>query len=209
MHDSTFYTNEHYPRAIADNHWYRRLLIRPRLQAICRAARIKPGMRVLEVGCDRGIMLRMLEQTGAQVYGVDVNADAVRLAQHPRISHASAESIPFPNGMFHVCMASHVIEHLESPRAFLIESARLLSRKGKIVLIYPWEPIRGITTVPDIIVSGRFPTLALMRRIHRHAFSPARLRALVRGIALRHVESRMFLGLPHLAPQYLTVFQKT
>ncbi|MGH7469563.1 MAG: class I SAM-dependent methyltransferase [Longimicrobiales bacterium] len=209
MNDSAFYSNAHYPRALDGHHWYRHLLIRPRFRAIRRMAAIEPGMRVLEVGCDRGILVRMLERTGALVYGVDVNEDAVRAAQHPRISLASGESVPFPDQMFQLCVSCHVIEHVESPRDFLLESARLLAPGGKVVLIYPWEVIRGMTTVPDIIFSGRVPTLSLMRRIHRHAFTPATLRRLIRGMPLRHVHSRMFLGLPHLAPQLVTAFQKT
>jgi SAM-dependent methyltransferase len=208
MHDAAFYTNAHYPRALASHRWYRRLIIRPRFQAIMRAANIQPGAKILEVGCDGCILLRMLENTGAHVYGMDVNVDAMRFAQHPCISQATAESIPFGCATFQYCVASHVIEHLESPLDFLRESARVLDSKGRLLLVYPREMIQGSTTIPDIIFSGRLPSLALMRRIHRHRFTPARLQTLARGLPLRHLQSTMFLGLPHLALQYLTVFQK-
>jgi SAM-dependent methyltransferase len=208
LHDTLFYTNEHYPRSLASHRWYRRLIIRPRYQAIRRAVVIQAGSRILEVGCDGCILLRMLEQTGAQVYGMDVNVDAMRQARHSRISKATAEAMPFANATFHFCVASHVIEHLESPRDFLCEAARVLEARGKVLLVYPREMIQGSTTIPDIIFSGRIPTLALMRRIHRHRFTPARLQDLAHGLPLRHVHSSMFLGLPHLALQYLTVFQK-
>jgi ubiquinone/menaquinone biosynthesis C-methylase UbiE len=209
MDDSAFYTNAHYPRSVDGHHWYRHLLIRRRFQAISRVVPINSGMRILEVGCDRGILLRMLEATGATVYGVDVNADAVRLAQHPRIRQANAQAIPFPDRMFQLCVASHVIEHLESPLDFLCESTRLLASGGKIALVYPWEAFRGMTTMPDIVFSGRLPSLGLMRRIHRHLFTPARLRSLTHGLPFRHRHSTMFLGFPHLTPQYLTVFERT
>jgi SAM-dependent methyltransferase len=150
----------------------------------------------------------MLEGAGATAYGIDVNVDALRQSRHQRITQACAHALPFPSGSFDVCVASHVIEHLESPNCFLHEAARVLRRGGKLILLYPWEIVRGMTIVPDIVMSGRFPSLSLMRRIHRHRVSPTRLCGFAEGTGMRHEHSRAFLGLPNFAVQYLTVLGK-
>jgi ubiquinone/menaquinone biosynthesis C-methylase UbiE len=165
-------------------------------------------MKILDVGCGEGTMVRLLEESGSVVYGIDINADAVRTARHPRIAQASAVELPFADGSFDLCVGSHVIEHLESPRDFLSELARVVTSNGRVVLIYPWEPIQGITIVPDVLFSGKWPRRALLHRIHRHRVNPVRLSRFTKGTGLRHEQSRMFLGLPHLSFQYLTVLAK-
>ncbi|MEX2281257.1 MAG: class I SAM-dependent methyltransferase [Gemmatimonadota bacterium] len=208
MNDQVFYTNAHYPRLARARGWYRHLLTKPRFQAIRRTGCVHSDLRVLEVGCDNGTLLRMLENTGAFGYGIDLNGDALRLTEHPRVTRGRADALPFSDNAFDLCVASHVIEHLESPRRFLHESSRVLSKRGKLILIYPWELVRGITTIPDIVLSGQVPSLALMRRIHRHCITPARLRHFAHKTGLRHERSTVFLGLPNLAVQILTVLAK-
>ena len=208
MEDQDFYSDDHYPRAGRRTHWYRHLLTRPRFRQIRKAARVRPRMRILDVGCGEGTLVRLLESDGPLVYGVDINADAVRTAHHPRITQASAVELPFADASFDLCVGSHVIEHMEFPKEFLSELARVVRRNGRIVLIYPWEPIQGMTIVPDVLFSGRWPRRSLLQRIHRHRVNPARLRKFTRGTGLRHEHSRVFLGLPHLSFQYLSVLAK-
>ena len=208
MEEQDFYTDDNYPRAGRRTHWYRHLLTRPRFRQIRKAAPVRPRMKILDVGCGEGTLVRLLESEGPVGYGVDINADAVRTAQHPRVAQASAVELPFADGSFDLCVGSHVIEHMEFPRDFLSELARVVKRSGRIVLIYPWEPIQGMTIVPDVLFSGQWPRRSLLHRIHRQKVNPKRLRRFTRGTGLRHEHSSIFLGLPHLSFQYLTVLTK-
>ena len=208
MEEQDFYTDDNYPRAGRRTRWYRHLLTRPRYQQIRKAAHMRPRMKILDVGCGEGTLVRLLEEEGSLVYGIDINGDAVRTSHHPRIAQASAVELPFADASFDLCVGSHVIEHMEFPSAFLSELARVVKSGGRIVLIYPWEPIQGMTLVPDVLFSGQWPRRSLLRRIHRHRVNPKRLRRFTRGTGLRHEQSRVFLGLPHLSFQYLTVLTK-
>jgi ubiquinone/menaquinone biosynthesis C-methylase UbiE len=199
--------NEQYPRFTPGEGQIRRLVIRSRFNAMTRVVRFQPGDRVLEVGCDQGVLLRMIERTGATVHGIDVNEDAIRRARHPRIRHASGEAIPFPDQSFDVCVTSHVIEHLPRPRKLLCEARRVLRPEGKLILIYPWELFRGMSVIPDVLVRG--VPLSKLQEIHLHVFTPRSLQALASELSLEHCYSRMFLGFPSVFPQYLTILQRS
>ena len=209
MRDEHFYNNENYPRAGRRNRWYRQLLTRPRFRQISKTGIIRPRMKILDVGCGEGNLVRLLESEGALAYGIDINADLVRTADHPRITLGHADALPFADGTFDLCVSSHLIEHLDRPGVFLRETARVVRDRGRVILIYPWEPVRGITTVPDIIFAGKLPRPSLLRRIHRQIINPEKLRLLTRGTGLRHLRSWMFLGLPHVSFQYLSVLAKS
>jgi len=209
MKDDAFYSQEHYPRVASGHGWYRTLLTRPRLNAILQAIEIRSHNTVLEVGCESGVLVRMLEaHTGASVYGIDINKDSVRWANHPRIHEGNAQAIPFPDSLFDACVSSHTIEHLESPEKCLAEVSRVLKDGGKAVFIYPWELFRGMVLIPELLACGRIPFPALLRRIHRQLLNPKKIEHLTQGTSLLHVQSKLFYKLPNLLPQYLTVFQK-
>jgi SAM-dependent methyltransferase len=184
----------------------RRRVMRSRFRAIREAAPMGSGDRVLEIGCDRGVLLRMLESTGAEVFGVDVNRDAVEAARHPNIALATADRLQFPDGSYTVCVASHVVEHLERPRGLLEEASRVLRDGGSLALVYPWEAFRGMTVIPDVL--WRRAPLHKIREYHLHVFTPRSLQALAEGLPLRHRSSRLFLGFPYVFPQYVSVFQR-
>jgi SAM-dependent methyltransferase len=205
MRDHHFYTNQHYPRSARRTRWYRDLLTRARFHQIRKARLIRPQMKVLDIGCGEGNLVRLLEDAGALAFGIDINIDLVRVADHPRTALARADALPFPDNTFDICVSSHLIEHLDSPVRFLRETARVLRAGGRLALIYPWELVRGMTTVPDIVLAGKLPRPSLLRRIHRHVLSPERIEALSHSSGLRLLHSRMFLGLPHLSPQYISV----
>ena len=199
--------NEHYPRFIPGEGQIRQLVMRSRFKELDRRIHFKPGDTVLEVGCDQGVLLRMIEHTGATVHGIDVNEDAVRRAGHPRIQSASGDTIPFPDQSFDICVMSHVIEHLPSPHKLLSEASRVLRPGGKLALIYPWELFRGMTVIPDVLARG--VPLSKIQEFHLHVFTPRSLRALASDLSLEHCYSRMFLGFPSVFLQYLTIFQRT
>ena len=209
MKDDVFYSKDHYPRVVSGRGWYRTFLTRPRLNAILRVIEIYPHNTVLEIGCDEGMLLRMLEaRTGAIVYGIDINKDSVRRANHPRIQEGDAQAIPFQDSLFDVCVSSHTIEHLEFPEKCLAEAARVLKEGGKAAFIYPFEFFRGMTLIHDVFVTGHIPYPSLLRRIHRHLLNPQKLKILAHNTPFVHKTSMMFLAPPFIIPHFLTLFEK-
>jgi ubiquinone/menaquinone biosynthesis C-methylase UbiE len=184
--------------------WYQRWMARDRVRRMRRYGGLGAGDEVLEVGCDRGVLLREIDRTAAVAHGIDINADAVRESGHPRARTGSATAIPHAAASFHVAVAAHVIEHLPEPRVFLAELARVVRPGGTIFLWYPFELFRGMTVLPELVV-GRKP-LGLARAYHLHTFTPRRLARLLHVLPLRPMLSEWCVYGP--VPEFLTVLRR-
>lgn len=208
IRDEELYSRAQYPRSVAGTGYFRERITRSKFLFLTSVVSTWPGMRMLEVGCDHGVMLRKFETLGAECHGIDISADSVAGAAHQRIQQGYADAIPFSDAHFDLCLASHVIEHLEDPEDLVRETARVTRPGGTIALLYPWELFHGMTLIPDFVASGRIPRAASLRRIHRHLISPI----IVRGLAAKHQlteeRSGMFWGFPYAVPQYFSVLRK-
>ena len=94
-----------------------------RLSAAFAVAAVRPGMRVLDVGCGRGEILRHCARLGADAFGVDYAAVAVDMAsravageqQAPGktgVAQSDAKHLPFPSAHFDRVLMFDVVEHL-------------------------------------------------------------------------------------------------
>ncbi|MFZ0339677.1 MAG: methyltransferase domain-containing protein, partial [Terracidiphilus sp.] len=107
------------------------------------ARRYVQGKRVLDAGCGTGYGSAELAQSAAEVTGVDIAADAIEYASanYPlpglRFLESSCTAVPFPPQSFDVLVAFEVIEHLTNYRAFLDETARVLTREGLFIVSSP------------------------------------------------------------------------
>ena len=94
-----------------------------RLSQAFEVAEVAPGMRVLDVGCGRGEILRHCARLGARAYGVDYAPVAARMARRlaacggetrnaARIYLADAKWLPFPAAFFDRVLMFDLVEHL-------------------------------------------------------------------------------------------------
>jgi ubiquinone/menaquinone biosynthesis C-methylase UbiE len=104
---------------------------------------VRPGRRVLELGCGTGVFLEKLAAYGADITGIDLSADllarcAVRMAGAPRITlvRGNAEQMPFPGGAFDAVYGSSILHHL-GLEAALAEVRRVLRPGGRLAFAEP------------------------------------------------------------------------
>jgi len=100
---------------------------------------LRPGARVLDVGCGRGVLLSRLADLGFEVHGVELSAAAARGADpraHIRIAPDLAGA-GYPDAFFDEIVIWHVLEHLRDPRGTLLEAHRLLRPGGRVVVAVP------------------------------------------------------------------------
>jgi SAM-dependent methyltransferase len=110
------------------------------IEPLLDAARIGPGVRVLEVGCGLGALAAAAAPLGAEVTGVDLAEGMLAEARrrHPGIEfvRADAERLPFGDDAFDVALSAFVINHLPEPETAVAEWRRVASR----VALAMWGP---------------------------------------------------------------------
>jgi SAM-dependent methyltransferase len=97
-------------------------------------------LRVLEVGCATGNTLSYFKHAGAQTLGIELSAEAARLARERHgldVIEGSVERIALPAAHFDVVLALEVIEHMLSPLTFLRQCAAALRVGGCLFLSTP------------------------------------------------------------------------
>jgi ubiquinone/menaquinone biosynthesis C-methylase UbiE len=102
---------------------------------------LKPGMRLLDVGCGPGSITMGLAAliSPGEVVGIDIQPGQVEKArseareanvENARFEVADCYSLPFPDASFDVCYANSVLQHLRDPIAALKEMRRVLAPNG-------------------------------------------------------------------------------
>ncbi|MHB8624660.1 MAG: class I SAM-dependent methyltransferase [Aggregatilineales bacterium] len=126
-----------------------------RLNAGFALASVQPGMRVLDVGCGRGEILRHCARLGADAYGIDYAPVAVRLSRDvitgvvadtddgkavrsgsTGVAQSDAKRLPFAANAFDRVLMFDVVEHLYpwELHQTLLEIRRVLKPDGRFIV---------------------------------------------------------------------------
>jgi cyclopropane fatty-acyl-phospholipid synthase-like methyltransferase len=96
---------------------------------------LKPGDRVLDVGCAKGFLVKDLLALGIDAYGLDISHYALMHCEREvvgRLHLGSADSLPFPDGSFAAVLSINTIHNLprERCKTALREMQRLAPGRG-------------------------------------------------------------------------------
>ena len=133
---------------------------------------VRPGLRVLEIGCGIGSDLHWLALHGAKVTGIDVKSEWTDAAQL-LTKHVCATLAPvtvdiqrinlldLSDAQYDLIYMKDTFHHLEPRDRIVAKIASLLARGGKVVIVEPnaWNPaiqfkmfrIRGFNTIVEKI----------------------------------------------------------
>ncbi len=99
----------------------------------------KAGGRALEVGFGNAQSMAQLREAGWAVTGCEFDDACVNQARNLGfdVHHGGLTQAGFAAASFDAVVASHTIEHVPDPVAFVQEAARLLAGEGRLVLLTP------------------------------------------------------------------------
>jgi 2-polyprenyl-6-hydroxyphenyl methylase/3-demethylubiquinone-9 3-methyltransferase len=105
---------------------------------------VRPGERVLDLGCGAGRFLAALEQAGAEPVGVEIAAEALERARRnvPGAELALLEpdgSLPLAHHSVDVVWCSEVLEHVADAGQLLHEARRVLRPGGRLLVTVPFH----------------------------------------------------------------------
>ena len=101
---------------------------------------VRREWRLLDVGCATGEFLAAAQARDWHVYGVEPSPIGAALAERVPgavIHTGTLDTAPWPDAYFDAAALFEVIEHLQSPRAYIEKIARLVRPGGMLVLTTP------------------------------------------------------------------------
>jgi SAM-dependent methyltransferase len=158
-----------------------------------------PGKRSLDVGCFTGGLVAAFVKGGADAYGVELQSDAVAVAERDlpgRIFGLNIDdaSGPFAEGSLDIVTMMAVIEHVREPGRLLKRIRTLMKDEGWLFLETP-----NASSWPATITRRYWPLLSPIE--HIYLFSESAMRQVLHQAGFELVEVR-----PHikwLSPAYV------
>ncbi|MBW2528086.1 MAG: class I SAM-dependent methyltransferase, partial [Deltaproteobacteria bacterium] len=144
-----------------------RLVERRRLSVIRRLVGPAAGLRILEIGCGGGHVLRLFPR--ATLVGVDVSAVMLDKARRnlaglgAELHHGQIGDLDLADRSFDRIICTEVLEHVIDPELLLSHARRLLRPGGRAVITFPND--RLIQPLKDAMVRTGLSRWPPFRRI--------------------------------------------
>lgn len=158
--------------------------LRTNLDFLAQTNLLKPGDKVLEIGCGIGTIVSELSKQGYDVRGMDISQVAIEYGRgkYPgiRLDVQPAEELPFEDGAFDVVLSFDLFEHIARIDRHVAEVRRVLKPGGYYLF-----------QTPNKWSNAVFETLShktlKWRRVHPSLHTPGQLR---RRLAKHGFETR-------------------
>lgn len=102
---------------------------------------ITPGVRILDIGCGTGELLKAILERYRDVFitGVDLSREMLRVAAEKLgstdfVAHADAHHLPFADSTFDIVASVSAFHYLHTPADVLVEARRVLKPGGRLVI---------------------------------------------------------------------------
>ena len=165
------------------------------------ALALRPGERVLDIGCGPGFLAaEMAEEVGAdgRVHGIDPSDSMLAIARHSPTpvdyGRGDALALPFEDEQFDVAVSTQVYEYVDDIEGALVEALRVLRPGGRLlVLDTDWDSIVWHSRDRDRMER----VLAAWNEHLADPYLPRRLPALMRAAGLELTDATVIPILNH------------
>lgn len=111
---------------------------------------VRPGEKMLDIGCGSGLSLLEARKLGVEAWGVEADPNIKRFADELdlQIHQGSIHDNPFPDVTFDLIVLNQVIEHIPEPEKTLKLIRSRLAENGRVILVFPninsiWSKLSG------------------------------------------------------------------
>lgn len=117
-------------------------------EAMAQHYQLKPGSRILDVGCGKAFLLYEFTQvvSGAQVVGIDISAYAIENAKEevrPFLQVANANKLPFPDKSFDLVFSLNTLHNLYNYDLFAaLQEIERVGRDAKYLVVETYRSER-------------------------------------------------------------------
>ena len=154
-------------------------------------AHVRPGDRLLDVGCHEGELIERVAARVAAATGVDPVAHPRAEARLRILRGVFPGEVEFPPASFDCITALAVLEHVSDPAGFARACAAALAPGGRVVITVPHAAVDRIL---DVLIALRL--VDGMAHEEHHGFEAASTPALFESAGLALVRRQRFqLGL--------------
>lgn len=150
------------------------------------------SIRILDIGCSFGHILRRLTPASGIGVGVDIDENIGSHSENVFFVRSDAEYLPFANESFDVVVCNHVYEHTDDATLLLAEIRRVLSSDGvcyfagpnKYDLIEPHYGLPFLSWLPRKIADRYVRLFGKGSSYPEKPYSPPRIRQLLKDFAV-------------------------
>lgn len=171
---------------------------------------LKPGERLLDVGCGTGTLLKVARQSHPdnEMVGIDIDKKVLEIAKSKlaftgiQLINTGAENLRFPDKSFDVVVSTLIFHHLptEIKRKALLEIKRVLKPNGRFLLVDFGKIVGALKIVYYLEVIIRLPE-AKTAKDNVEGKIPNFLQEA--GFEFKEVSSR-YLGIQYLLAKKIT-----
>jgi O-antigen biosynthesis protein len=151
-------------------------------------ALVGSAQRVLDVGCSTGYLAERLQQRGATVIGLDMDARSAELARRfctdVLVGDIETMELPFEPASFDAIVCGDLIEHLRDPQALLARLRPLLRPGGRLVLSTP-NIANWAMRLSLLFGRFRYTEWGILDKTHTHFFTRKTLRECLEAAGYR------------------------
>ncbi len=122
------------------------------------------NLKILDIGCFTGDFLYSLSKEGADVFGVELQKDAVEIANHilpGKVIQADISENPFGKKKFDVVTMLGLIEHVQNPSQIMKNVSKIVKKGGVLVIQTP-----NSNSLFATILGKYWPPYAPIEHIH-------------------------------------------
>jgi len=119
------------------------LRVQRRVKFFIACCNLKPGLKVLEIGCGSGEYTKALLAKGINVFATDCSIRMLQIglakvgaAEAQKFFLSDVQQLPLHDSSFDVVLGNSILHHLDTGRV-LVEILRVLKKGGRIVFSEP------------------------------------------------------------------------